>query len=291
MRKTLLICLLILGCEVAGAQFIPMRKGAVLEYKYLDGKGRALRDAWRNERFLRMTVEDVWGDSVANVAIENEALKRLSGNWMVKDAVADLAYGDVRVTADGVTLDNMQWIFSGTPEFFSHLPEDMPEDESERVMPFGVDVDALHFLPAKMAAGDSLPEERYTVIWRENLTEKGMEYRREYFDEMREYMQGEFKGSLAMDLSFKAVIRNRRVEGLERVAVPAGEWECWKLSYEVVGPMEEIIGLPNMFRRETAPPVIRYVDYMSPEVGLVKREKLNYRGNKVEETMVLTSVK
>lgn len=63
--KKLLFTLVALVATNAGAQtFFPMKQGAVLEYEYRDGKGHPMRDKWRNGRWLRMTVEQTWGDTL-----------------------------------------------------------------------------------------------------------------------------------------------------------------------------------------------------------------------------------
>ncbi len=279
--------------------FIPMQKGAVLEYKYYDAKGKPLRDQWRNVRWLRFTVDEVWGDSVANVTIESEAMARLSKNILVQQAIADISYGDVRVTAAGVEFDNMQWLFTGIPAMFALLPGDMSEEVQkealDEIAPYRAELSATHFLPADMAVGDSLPDERYELIYREQVTEELKKKRdKEYAETEGEMMMA--RGETVslprrIDLSSKAVIRNRRVEAFEKATTPAGTFDCWKISYEVVGPTESVVGFPPQMNMERTTPMVKYVEYVSPEVGLVKREKMNYRGNKAEETMVLESIK
>lgn len=291
--------MLIAGAASAQTYF-PMEKGTVMEYKYYDGKGRPLRDIWKNERFLRFTVDEVWGDTVANVSIENEAVKRAIGFESLKQAVENINYGDVRVSADGSTFENMQWIFSQIPSMFNNLNENRKEKEGD--MYSGAELSATSYLPRELHVGDSLREERFRALYIHNGSEDVADQMENLNEQLAEAgLSLRFPGKF--DLEVTAVIRNRRVDALERVTVPAGEWECWKISYEVVGPTEGIIGMPSqeeMFSEglhaeiggiNSTPSINKYVDYISPEVGLVKREKFNYRGNKVEETVVLESVK
>ncbi len=108
-----------------------------------------------------------------------------------------------------------------------------------------------------------------------------------------------------LNYQLSAVVSDQVVEASERVSVPAGDFECWKITYKVVGPTGRGLGYPTraemiaagvppemlgrMFN-EVVPVTTEYVDYLSPEVGLVKREKMNFRGNRVEEVMVLTTL-
>lgn len=58
-REILMAGLLFVAGAAEAHSFIPMREGVVLEYKYYDDKGRALRNEWDDERWLRLTVEKV----------------------------------------------------------------------------------------------------------------------------------------------------------------------------------------------------------------------------------------
>ncbi len=292
--KRILYLLLLVAVPASAQSFFPMKKGAVLEYKYYDDKEKPLRDQWRNERWIRFTVDEVWGDSVANVTVENEAMARLAKNVLVQQAIADISYGDVRVTDRGVEFDNMQWLFTGIPAMFTSMPGEMPEEALENITPYRAELTAAHFLPANMAVGDLLPDERYELLFIEQVTEELKEKREEQFSEAESemMMHGE-TASLPRQINFssKAVISNRKVEAFEKATTPAGTFDCWKISYEVVGPTESVVGIPEQFNIQNTPTIFKYVDYISPEVGLVKREKMNYRGNKAEETMLLVSVK
>ncbi len=294
--KNIFLLLLLVSFSATAQTFFPMRKGAVLEYKYRDEKGKTLRDSWRNERFLRFTVEEIWGDSVANVVVENEAFERYAKNTSIQPAIADLCYGDVRVTPQEVIFDNMQWLFTGIPpENFAYMPEELPKgDKYFEGFTFRVRADAVSTLPRELHAGDSLPDWRYEVVYREEITEELAARRKESYAEMEEIMMSEFgerwKAPETMGISLTASVNNRYVVGKEMVTVPAGEWECWKITYEVVGPTERNIGIPERFQPRVAPVVTKYVDYMSPEVGLVRREKMNGTGRKVEEMMELDKI-
>ncbi len=292
--KQLLFLLLLTAAPVGAQTFFPIKKGVVLEYKYYNAKGKPLRNAWRNERFLRFTVEETWGDSIANVAIESDGLERALGITELKSAAANINYGDVSVTEDALTFENMQWIFPALPAFFDNFYEG---GEVESI--YKAELSATSRLPKELKIGDVLPDEEYHALFTEEPIDDSEEE-----DEDKEFMYFLMERGLdwptKADISVDAVVRNRRVEAFERVKVRAGEWECWKISYEVVGPMEKIVGMPTKEEMEAAglymnfnsevTTIIKYIDYISPEVGLVKRDKFNFRGNKVEETMELTVI-
>ncbi len=232
---------------------------------------------------------------MANVSIENEALERALDVKELNPAVADINYGDVYVGSDHVTFENVQWIVS-TPPFF--------EDYwglGEVYETFRAQISATSCLPRELHVGDTLPDENYRALYIEEPTELGEDPSEKRY---REYIKERGITLPENDnREVKAVIRNRHVEAQERVKVPAGEWECWKISYEVVGPIEKIVGYPTREQFEAAgiyryqrpgdemPVTTKYIDYISPEVGLVKRDKFNFRGKRVEESLVLESLK
>ncbi len=286
----------------AGAQnFIPMKKGTTLEYKYYDANNKPLRDEWRNERFLTFTVEDVWGDSVANVVIENQTSRWLDNNRIMKPVMDQFAYGDVRVSDNEVVLDNVLWVWNWLPEMLQEAPQEIPDEMPD--IKFDVTLSAASKLPKIMNKGDELPSERYSATFKEQADHEEIARRREDIATDRDY-EGIplFEPRYIWEMRVSAT--NRKVEGSERVKTPAGEWDCVKISYTLVGPSERALGIPiitHSFNSETGgydttinepePPLMfQYIDYISPEVGLVKREKMNFRGKKVEEMMVLTKI-
>ncbi len=184
----------------------------------------------------------------------------------------------------------MQWLIPPFPAMFNSLSED--ENTAYRL-----ELSATSQLPRKLNIDDSLPDETWQALFKEVLGEEEANKRKAQLDRMKSEMEmaGEEMPlrSTTIDFDYKASVTNRKVEDKKIVTTPAGEWECWAIGYDVVGPSTSITGLPKE-RQEVmsgTPVITRYIDYLSPEVGLVKREKMNFRGNKVEETMVLESVK
>lgn len=303
--KHLFLLALALTVMSAGAQtFIPMRKGAVLEYKYYNAKGKLLNDEFRKTRFLRFTVDEVWGDTVANVTVENEYLARFAVmNEPLKRTTTELAYGDVSVTAEGVTFDNMRWLFPQVPSVF-HFYTVSDNGKNYTGGHFGsdgksyyrVEVSATSHLPRELHVGDKLPDEQYRALFVEVMSEKKLESREQLQDDLRVHFNDNAPPA-SLNIEDRASIINRRVDAFEKVSVPAGEFECWKISYELVKPEFKVLGIPEEqllkenIISDNLPLIVKYIDYISPEVGLVKREKLNFRGNKVDEVMVLESIK
>lgn len=299
----IIICLAAVAV-VAGVDaqtFFPMKKGTVLEYKFYDNKEKPLRDAWREERFLRLTVDKVWGDSIANVTIENETFKRLASNKTAQNMIDGISYGDVIVRAEEVVFENVLWLFM--PGRLSLMSGDGKSDES-----FNIELHASAKLPRKLQVGDLLPDMRYEAHFREQVSDSLKAIRDQENETISLNKQlismgmETIKYPSAYNLELKATVHKRKVDGMESIKTTAGEFECYRISYEIVGPKENLIGYPKMvslnsdgrinisYEDNDPPVIIKYVDYISPEVGLVKREKLNFRGNKVDETMVLTMI-
>jgi hypothetical protein len=298
--------------------FFPAREGAVLEYKYFDRRGRALRDEWKNERWMRLTAEEVWlseGEVVVNVGVANEAFERLKENPIVSSVIGDLSYGDVRATGGEVVMENMQWLFTGLPWMFADMPADVkvPEDMKDQAAHYRLELSATSRLPQSLGVGDSLPDETYRALFVEQLSEKAQaerdRNREEFRNEVALHGGPSFSMPRTMNIEVKATMRNRRVEGRERVTTPAGEFDCWKIAYELVGPEEGIVGMPGIGGRggfimidadfgfsggfSGGPQVrvgTRCVDYISPEVGLVRREKYTANGKRIEEVTELTGI-
>jgi hypothetical protein len=320
MKKLLLIAAFAAAVSPVDAQtYFPMKKGAVLEYKYFDSDGKPLRDRYRNERWTRFGVEEVWGDSVANVVIENETFARLTGVEAARDVIDGISYGDVRVTPTATVFENIMWTFMPESLAITSADHDKAIDQNEMLKSVSegvrilATVSATVSLPRELHVGDELPEVRYQAVFAEELPEETLAKRTELIDQAKQQIAQIDLGALdpsvrdmfelvnEMDVSKPtattqtAVIRNRRVVAQERL----GGYDCWKITYDIVGPTERTPGMPRfkvgangmLQRDESVPPIFGYVDYISPEVGLVKREKLNFRGNKVEEVMSLVEVR
>ncbi len=299
--------------------FFPIQKGVVLEYRYYDNNGKPLRDQWKNERWTRLTVEDTWGDSVANVAIENETFARLAEVETVRSIIDGLSYGDVRTTPTETVFENVIWQFLPEQLYLASADSDkaLQANEMMRAMAEGsttrVTLSAAIALPRELHVGDELPELRYEAVYSEEVPEETLAKRQEIMGKTNEMIaevniddipdesiRGLLEAVKSMDLSKPtvttqtAIIRNRRVVAFEK----AGEYDCWEITYDVVGPTERTPGIPKIKMGangiptvdDSPPAIVSYVDYISPEVGLVRREKLNFRGNRVEEVMTLTSV-
>ncbi len=321
MKKIFLTAILTVAILPVSAQtFFPMKKGTVLEYKYYDDKGKPLRDQWRNERWTRLTVEDTWGDSIANIVIANETFERLAGVEALRETIDGISYGDVHTTPTEVVFENVLWFFM--PENLLKASADMDEmlksNEMMRAMSEGskttVTLSATASLPRELHVGDVLPDVRYEAVYKEEVLEEALAKRQDIMNTAKETIahinldainidestRATLEAVMGMDLSKPtattqtAMISNRRVVAFEKV----GDYDCWKITYRIVGPTEHTPGIPRfkigangMPELDQTPPAITdYIDYISPEVGLVKREKLNFRGNKVEEVMKLTSV-
>lgn len=317
---------------VAGASaqsYFPMREGAVLEYRYYDNKGKALKDPWRNDRWTRLAVEKMWGDSIANVAIMDETFERLKNMEVVRSTIEGISYGDVRVTPTEVVFENVMWLFPS--ESLRMMPEMDKESLKDQLAPLGgsigadfgeaflaetstdITLAATARLPRELHVGDTLPEARYRAEYQEVITKEAQDARKEAMgkvvdmiaqyapDQLEQYGGGlESIGAGAASFSvISATVRNRVIEGFESIETPAGTFECWKIGYDLVGPTERYpnmpdidlsaFGIPN--NNNEAPVILRHVDYLSPEVGLVRREKYNGTGRRIEEVMVLEKVR
>lgn len=301
---------MLLFAAAASAQ-VPMRQGAVLEYAYTDSKGKELRDEWRNTRFLRMTVDQVWGDSVANVHIDNENFTRLNKHEAIEEFIGDLQWGDVLRTADGWSLENMQWMVSPLMSMFRMLGNDIAPDETHnRDVMFRPTLTASSYLPRELHVGDSLPDEQVKVVWEQVLSDEAQREMDARLEEINSRMAERGMGSMPKKFDFviSASITDRRVVGFEKVKTPAGEFECWKIAYNLVGPKEGIAGMPDfstfldgmdgggahMTTRMGGGGgtlVTPCVDYISLEVGLVRRERMNDSGKKIAEIMELRSIR
>lgn len=291
MRKLLI---LFLPLFASAQTYFPMREGAVLEYRYYNDKGKALRDAWRNERFTRLMVEKMWGDSIANVAIENETFERLKGDYYLGDIIDATSYGDVVVREGEVLFENVMWTFIPWElDTCDRSPESLKTN-------FEVAMSSTARLPRVLNIGDSLPEVRYKAIFTERVSPEELSKRKNRepgeFEMMLTEQGTKFNLSPTERVEENGVVRGRRVVGHETV----GRYDCFKIEYELVGPaissstrpssVSFIDGVASVDYDYPAPMVIKYADYISPEVGLVRREKMNGTGRRVEEIMQLESV-
>lgn len=312
MKKLTVLLMSLLCAGTAAAQentYFPTAKGAELTYKYYNARGKALKDDYKNERWLKFTVEDVWPQDngmVINVAVDNENIQQLAKSKNMKPAAESLSYGDVKIEGDTVTLDNMQWLVAAVPEFLMMSSGGRNNDGPQ----FSVELAALSRFPREMTVGQELPDEdMFDAKWGEVLTEEQIAEREASFKEMQVEMQsmgfgrmggGGFSNfSSGFSFPVKASTRNRRVEAREKVDTPAGTFDCYKITYELVRPTDGfgmgmatmsvsidggmVIGGPG---QQAEPEGEKYADWISPEVGLVKREKYNRRG-KLEERMIL----
>lgn len=309
------LILLLLPLFASAQTYFPMREGATLEYKYYDDKGRALKDDWRKERWTRLTVDKMWGDSVANVAVEDGVLVQLAKDKLWEPAVESLGYGDVRQTATGTTMDNVQLLMP-FPALLINNFKGGPEGGR-----LGVEISNSSTLPRELNVGDTLPEEHYRWTYQTFFDSSLSAEEREQYEQMVREEQDNAAGQIeelglksktssTYTLTSSIVVRGRVVEGRETVQTPAGEFECWKITYEMVGPSERLLGFPtyeevidaivsaggtpdniNGYIGPSNGVITKYVDYIAPSVGLVRREKLSDTGRRVKEVTVLEKLK
>lgn len=84
---------------------------------------------------------------------------------------------------------------------------------------------------------------------------------------------------------------NRKVEALENIAVPAGTWECYKITHELRIDMD-IPGIDpkmaEMMKQMQSQNKITAITWFSPEIGMVKSEV--YQNGKLETVNSIFSV-
>lgn len=305
---TLLSALCVAGVSAQDNCYFPTRKGAELSYKYYNARGKAIKDQWKNERWMKFKVEDVWpgedGGMVINVGIGNETIERMAKSRTLSPVAENLSYGDVKIEGDRVTLDNIQWLAEVTPEWFTY----MLANETETSSQYEVNLMAQTSFPRNMSVGQELPDEEIlNAKYKEILTQEQQAERDKQMQEMKDEMKaitasvgGAMVGGSFGDFSISAKgnTRNRKVEAFEKVETPAGTFDCYKITYELVVPTGGFGGFigsvgmnfdPMMgggFPQQQEPDGVKYADWISPEVGLVKREKYNGRG-KLQEVMRL----
>ena len=293
--------------------YFPTTKGAELTYKYYNARGRELKNEWKDKRWMKLVVEDVWPSEdgmVINVGVGNDIIERMAGTHMLGLAAGNLSYGDVKIEGDRVTLDNVQWLADVLPEMFlymiSHDSKDGPQ--------YNVELMAQTSFPRTMTVGEELPDE--TILdakYVEELTPEQQAEREERLKEVQAEvnMMSQAHGYTIVgapmnfsDFGIKAQgqTRKRKVEAYEKVETPAGTFDCYKITYELVAPdafrfggmvsfsasMDFAGGGGHFPQQPQEPDGTKYADWISPEVGLVKREKYNARG-KLQEVMQLES--
>jgi hypothetical protein len=66
-------------------------------------------------------------------------------------------------------------------------------------------------------------------------------------------------------MTMTVVVTNRKVEAVENITVPAGTYECYKITYDIESKM--------MFKVQT-----KAVEWYSMNIGLVKSETYDQKG-------------
>ena len=303
---TLLLSALCAAGVSAQAQdncYFPTRKGAELSYKYYNARGKELKNQWKDKRWMKFVVEEVWPSDdgmVINVGISNDIIGRMAKTPTLELAAENFAYGDVKIEGDRVTLDNMQWLADVIPEMFLYMMGSGWTSDSQ----YQVDVIAQTTFPRLMTVGEELPDENILdARYSEVLTPEQQAERDEMMKEMRAEMEvisraNNFTVAGDFSISAKGQTRKRKVEAFEKVETPAGAFDCYKITYELIVPDRMFGGGMIVFHdggamggnrfEQQEQPGIKYADWISPEVGLVKREKYNDRG-KLQEVMRLES--
>ncbi len=307
------LCAAGLSAQAQDNCYFPTTKGAELSYKYYNARGRELKNQWKDARWLKLVVEEVWPSEdgmVINVGVGNDLIERMAVTHMLGLAAGNLSYGDVKIEGDCVTLDNVQWLADALPEMFMYM---IAHDRKDG-MQYDVELMAQTSFPRTMTVGDELPDE--TILdakYVEVLTTEQQAEREERFKEMQTEvsMMSQAHGYTIVgapmnfsDFGIKAQgqIRKRKVEAYEKVETPAGTFDCYKITYELVVPntfnfggmgpmpgnMDFARGSGRFPQQPQEPEGTKYADWISPEVGLVKRENYNNRG-KLQEVMRLES--
>lgn len=297
----LLIAIMWCGGAAAQDNYFPTKKGTELSYKYYDRRGKPLKDQWKNLRWMKFTVEDVWPQEdgiVINVAIANEIIEKLAKSKITEQVAENVSYGDVKIQGDSVVWDNMQWVASVIPEFFAYMTAHGGDGPKYRL-----ELAALSSFPCTMSVGERLRDESILdAKYFEILSEEQIAERDKRMEEMRAELRVMYGGSFPSafnsnpSIDVKAKTRNRKVEAFEQVETPAGTFDCYKISYELLIPSAydtySVTVIDGMVSSESVTPpadVYKFADWISPKVGLVKREKYNNRG-KIEEVMILDSI-
>lgn len=298
----LAVCALTISAisTTSAQNFFPTTKGAELIYNYYNAKGKPLKDEWKDLRRMRFVVEDTGkfdGGTVVNVAIDNETIDRLPQNKMLKQVAKDLSYGDVKIGEKSVTFDNMQWLVDVVPEMIAYLNHNVDFGFTYRV-----ELSAMTTFPKNMTVGSSLPDEEILNIkYFKVFTEEQKAERERELDEIEIETGQRFVDNDYPVESMTARIRNRKVEAFEKVKTPAGTFDCYKVTYELLKPNRLGIAFfqslaesdspdEEMIRQARYEVIVKCVDWLSPDAGFVKREIYNEKG-KLQEIMLLESYK
>jgi hypothetical protein len=130
-----------------------------LNYKYYNARGKELKNEWNDKRWMKFVVEEVWPSEdgvVINVGVTNDIIERMAGLYLLEPAAANMAYGDVKVEGDTVTLDNIQWLAGVIPQPIYHILGNNRAGGTQ----YEVDLMAQTRFSRRMAVGDSLPDEK-----------------------------------------------------------------------------------------------------------------------------------
>ena len=288
MKKLLIGFIFIFAlCMPVKAQnnFFPTHKGDQLLYKHYDARGREMK--YKNRpMWTRFTVDEVWiaddGDITANVEILNEYTSRLNRE-VEKHAVEyidNMVYGDVKLVGDSVILDNMNGL----------LLKALGSIPAKGVYAgHTVNMSAVCTYPRDLHVGMELPD--IEVMHAETAPQISSQQVEKIQETMAQFAmeQGEkpITGGVvkAVPTVYKATMKNRRVEAVDNVDTPAGTFECYKITYELV---EEVTSL-NAGTGSGMKSSI-YTEWISPKIGLIKKVEYTSK-NKLIETMILESIK
>ena len=84
-------------------------------------------------------------------------------------------------------------------------------------------------------------------------------------------------------MTIKSIVKDRKVEGMEKVTTPAGSWNCFKLK-ETRSTITEMMG------KQISTKEVKTVQWFTPVAGLVKYESYTADG-KVQDRSELISLK
>lgn len=283
MRKVLTVILAIFCIAPGKAQnyFFPIRPGAKLTYKHYDARGNQLKSD-RKPMWTEFTVEEVWpednGDITINVLILNQHTSGPDAGKYEPAYIDNIIYGDVKIRGDSLILDNMHsqllLIYDGK------IPP-----KSKDVASVEITMDAACTLPRELKPGMELPDRKILDInIRSSLSEaKQQELANVALSVGVDYNQAINFGAGDFNMKRSIIMKKWRAEALEDVETPAGTFGCYKITYELED--KEAYGIGHQRVISIDP----YAEWISPEIGLVKKVKYSRNGKKAEETMLLES--
>ena len=253
--------------------FFPARKGAELIYKYYDRNGREMKGAARGPKWTKFTVENVWpaenGNITINVRIEDDYLKSLNTKNHERAYIDAMYYGDVKIEGDSVVLDNMHQLLL---KAYGAIPA-----KDAHTASVSINMTAAYTFPRKLSVGMKLSDREVMNVV---VTDYNSEKMNDIINSALLQMGLVGKATGHQNRKFTAKMTGRKVEALEKIETPAGSFECYKMNYLLD---EKRIG--SGFQTITS-----YAEWISPKIGLVKRERYDKRG-RTEETMILESYK